>query len=286
MHALPNPHADSIFQLASNSSLPKEIPDLLQALLLGVQQVLGDNLVAVYLRGSLAMGDFDPATSDIDFFAIVEQRLSEAEFADLAAMHGQLAKLPNRYAEHLEGPYIDRAAARRFQPGEHHPTIARQECLTWYEHDYNWVLERWMVREHGLTLFGPSPETLIDPVSPDDLRAAVRLRLQDWVHWADQPDDPDWLLPRSHKAYVIETMCRALYTLTTGMLASKPLSITWALATLPEPWHTIVEQSQKWHADDTIDASIHSEVVKFVHMAATTHVSPHVEKRVPEEGTD
>ena len=57
----------------------------------------------------------------------------------------------------LEGPYIDRAAARRFRPGEHHPTIYRGEEFRWAEHKANWVLERWTVRELGITLLGPDP---------------------------------------------------------------------------------------------------------------------------------
>lgn len=265
MYPLSNPHPDAISQLASDPNIPKEIPELLNALLAGIQTALDDNLLAVYLRGSLATGDFDPKTSDVDFFVVTEHQLGETGFATIAAMHDQLAKLPNRYARHLEGTYIDRTAVRRFSPGEHFPTIFRQEQLVWYEHNYNWVLERWMIREQGIILCGPEPATLIAPVSSDDLRMAVRLRLRDWVDWANRPDDPAWLLPRNHKAYAIETMCRALYTLATGTLQSKPRAVAWALATLPDPWRTTVERSQKWHADETIDPSINLEIMRFIH---------------------
>lgn len=183
----------------------------------------------------------------------------------VAAMHNQLAKLPNRYAQHLEGTYIDHSAVKRFHPGERYPTIFCREKLIWYEHDYNWILERWMIREKGIILFGPSPDTLIDPISSDDLRMAVRLRLPSWVDWANRPDDPDWLLPRSHKAYAIETMCRALCTLATGTLQSKPQAVEWALAILPDPWRATVERSLMWHADSTIDPSINMEVMRFIH---------------------
>lgn len=242
-----------------------DIPGMLDALLSGTREILCGNLVAVYLRGSLALGDFDPAASDLDFFAITERRVSDTEFASLAALHTHLDHLPNRYAAELEGPYIDRAAARRFQPGQRHPTIGRGEALSWHEHGYNWVLERWAVREHGLTLLGPTPKTLIDPVTPDDIRAAVRLRLPDWAVWASQPDDdPEWLLPLAHKAYVVETMCRALCTLSTGALSSKPQAVAWALANLPEPWRTTVERSQTWHSDNTLNPTIVPEVCRFV----------------------
>jgi predicted nucleotidyltransferase len=179
MSPFPGSHPDAISQLASDRTIPKEIPELLKVLLLSIQEVLSDNLVGVYLRGSLATGDFDPRTSDVDFLVVTEHGLLEADFARLVTMHDQLATLPNRYAQHLEGTYIHRAAVRQFHPGERYPTIGRQERLIWYEHGYNWILERWMVREHGLILLGPSPATLINPITSDELRAAVRLRLPD-----------------------------------------------------------------------------------------------------------
>ncbi|GHO70071.1 streptomycin 3''-adenylyltransferase [Ktedonobacter sp. SOSP1-52] len=260
---------DVLARLTSDPTIPTTIPTLLDALLLGVQQMLGQNLVGLYLRGSLAMGDFDPLASDVDFFAVTEHLLTEAEFTDLTTMHDTLAKLPNPYAKHLEGAYIPRVSVRRFTLGERLPTLFRQEQLKWYEHDYNWVLERWVVREHGLTLCGPAPTTLVDPISATDLREAVRLRMPEWLRWANQPDDPDWQLHLGQKAYVIQTMCRALCTLATGTLPSKPQAVAWALATLPEPWHSTVEHSQAWHNKQTFDASLNPEIQRFIRMAVS-----------------
>jgi hypothetical protein len=234
---------------------------LLQA---GAHEALGANVVALYLRGSLVTADFDPEASDIDFFAVTKQRLTEREFAALEAMHAEFATLPNRYADQLEGPYMDRDAARRFRRGERHPTIARAEALLWREHHANWVFERWMLRSSGVTLFGPEPRALVDPVLRDEILAAARSNLVRWVEWINDPDDPDWLLPRGHKAYVVETMCRILFTLATGELAGKPQSVAWALETLPEPWRATVERSQTWRNDRAVDLSIAPEVVAFV----------------------
>src|SRR5438105_12096573 len=127
--------------------LPNEVAAMLNALLPGIQEALGSgNLVGVYLRGSLAMGDFDPTTSDLDFLAVTERPVSEAEYAALSVLHERLAKLSNRYAKDIEGAYIHRAAIRRFQLGKQHPTISRGGSLRWSEHGHNWVLERWTVR--------------------------------------------------------------------------------------------------------------------------------------------
>jgi hypothetical protein len=246
-----------------------DVTGMLEALLAGLRDGLGENLVGVYLRGSLVLGGFIPATSDIDVLAVTERTLTAAEFTALVALHTYLAALPNPYANRMEMAYIDRASLRRFESGLCHPTLGQGETLAWSEHRDNWILERWAVRMHGVALHGPDPRTLIDPIASDDLRAAVRVRLQDWVDWTDQPDDPDWLLPRSHKAYVVETMCRALYTLACGALCAKPHAVTWAMVTLPEPWRSTVERAQAWRTDTTLDLAIVPEVMRFVRWAAS-----------------
>jgi predicted nucleotidyltransferase len=248
--------------------LPPDVAAMLDALQIGVREALGANLLALYLRGSLVSGEFDPEASDIDFFAVTERRLTEREFAALETTHADFARSGNRYGDRLEGPYINRDAARRFRPGERHPTVARNEPLLWREQYANWVLERWMLRAWGVTLLGPEPQALIDPVTREEIRAAVRINMVRWVEWINQPDDPDWRLPRTEMAYIVETMCRVLYTLATGKLAGKPQSVAWALETSPAPWRTTVAHAQVWRNDQIIDPSIAPEVVAFIRWTA------------------
>ena len=254
-------------------NLPQDVSVFLEALLLGVQDALGDNLVGVYLRGSLALGDFIPATSDIDVLVVTERPVADAEFARLADLHARLAKSSYTYGNRHEIAYVDRAAWRRFEPGRRHPSLGQGEALAWSEHRDNWILERWTVRECGVALLGPEPHSLLDPVATEELRVAVRSRLRDWADWADQTDDPDWLLPRAHKAYVVETMCRALATLACGQLLSKPRAVSWALAHLPEPWRSTVERSQAWRTDQTVDLAAVQEAQRFVRWAASEGAS-------------
>jgi hypothetical protein len=250
--------------------LPQDVSALLDILLPRLRAILGTNVVGVYLRGSLAFGDFIPATSDIDVLMVTAHPITDAVFAALAAMHAELAQLPHPFAQRLEITYLDRNNLKQFQPGQHYPTLGQGEALGWSEHGANWVIERWTVREHGIVVLGPDPKGLIDPITPDDVRSATRSRLHDWATWANHPDDPDWFLPRSHKAYVVETMCRMLYTLACGVVASKPHAVQWARGTLPDPWRTLVEQSQAWRTDATRDLTIVPAVRAFVHWTVMT----------------
>ena len=250
---------------------PPEASALLNDLLAGVSQALGDNLLGFYLRGSLALGDFDPETSDVDILVVTHHPVSDAEFEALTQLHARIPAGHEADAHHYEISYIDRASLKRFAPGERrHPTTGTDWPFGRAEHRDNWVLERWIVREHGVALLGPDPKTLIDPIPPDELRAAVRSELQARVRdWAGGETAPDWLLPRSYQAFEIETVCRALYTLARGELPTKPQAVAWALETLPEPWRSLVERSQAWRADGTPDPSTVPEVMRFVRWAAS-----------------
>ncbi|OUC08472.1 hypothetical protein RY27_08790 [Litorilinea aerophila] len=246
--------------------VPPSVHDLLRALLVGIQDALSDNLVGVYLRGSLAYGDFDEATSDVDVLAVTGAPVDEPAFQRLVRLHEGLAELPNPFARRLEIAYVDQEAVRVFRPSLCHPTLGQGEGerLMWQEHRSNWILERWTVREHGRILWGPDPRTLIDPIAPQTLRQAVAERLGDWVTWAEDEGDPDWFLPLKHKAYVVETMCRILYALETGGLASKPQAVQWALQHLPRHWRALVQRAQAWRTDERVDLSPNGEVRRFV----------------------
>src|SRR3954468_16103686 len=66
-----------------------------------LKEVLGENLIGVYLTGSLAIGDFD-LTSDIDFIVVTERQLSDAEVKDVQKAHLNACSQDTRWARHLE----------------------------------------------------------------------------------------------------------------------------------------------------------------------------------------
>lgn len=233
-----------------------EVTAVLSLLLREVRGVLGADFVGMYLYGSLSLGDFDPASSDIDFLIVTERELPAQSVTDLAAMHARVAASGLEWADKLEGSYIPRAALRRYDPANNrHPTIGVDWAFGIGAHDRGWVIERQIVREHGVVVSGPSPATLIDPVSPDDLRAAVRDALDGF--WRVQLTEPEGRLPRLHmreyQAFAILTMCRALYTLDHGEVVSKPGAARWARETLPPPWPDLIAKALRWRHDTRAD---------------------------------
>lgn len=165
--------------------------------------------------------------------------------------------------------YIDRVTIRRWAVGQRHLRAETDASLHWEALRANSVIERWVVREHGITLLGRDPKTLIDPVSAEEMREAARseinIRIDDWA--GGQPM-PAWLGHRGAQGYEVETVCRALYTIATGELCSKPRAVAWAMEALPAEWRPLIEWSQQYKKDRTQDASRLEEVAAFVRYAA------------------
>jgi len=245
--------------MTADSSLtpprPTPYPDVnaaLRALLSGVQSILGGHFRGLYLSGSLALGDFAAYRSDIDIIVVTETDLSGDLLSALRAMHARFSASDSPWATEVEAAYIPRDALRRYDPTDAcHPHIERGAGETLELDDLNsgWIIQRSILREHGVVVAGPDLRTLIDPVHPDDLRRAVVTLMDE--QWGPMREDPTplhrWQI--GYHAYAVLTMCRMLYTLTFGVVVSKPAAARWARATLDGRWAALIEQALMWRKD-------------------------------------
>jgi Domain of unknown function (DUF4111)/Nucleotidyltransferase domain len=221
---------------------------ILRAVLDGARAILGDRFVGMYLYGSLALGDFDPASSDIDFLVVTDADLPADRVEALQALHDRIAARDSPWATEIEGSYIPRDALRRYDPGHAlHPLIDRGGRLRLEQHEIDTVIKLHGLRERGIVLAGPPPATLIDPVSPDDLRHAVVELMRIW--WAPMRRDPTRLRHYGYQVYAVLTMCRTLHTLRHGTVVSKPVAARWALAELDPRWVPLIERALAWRKD-------------------------------------
>jgi predicted nucleotidyltransferase len=237
-----------------------EVNELLNLLLWNVKRILDDQFVGMYLYGSLASGDFDPETSDIDFLVVTAGTLSEGKIAELEAMHNETWATSNRRAGELEGSYVPRDLIRRHDPdGAPCPTVNEGKFFV-DKRGSDWIIQRHVVREYGIVVEGPDPKRLIDFVSPDDIRGAVLGILQEW--WFPMLEDPSWLRDHGAKyhAFAVITMCRVLHALEHGTIVSKPRAVQWARGKLGEPWMTLIDKavavSRNQQQDDFLEETL------------------------------
>src|SRR6185437_13654186 len=102
----------------------------------------------------------------------------------------------------------------------------------------DWLINWYVVREKGVALFGPSPKTLIDPISREELVQAVEDSAR-WWRGRVENHEP-W--HRNAQVYAILTMCRALYTFKTTDFVSKRQAALWAQTAMPE-WAPVIRRA-------------------------------------------
>lgn len=108
------------------------------------------------------------------------------------------------------------------------------------------MIDRHVVREHGVALAGPDPRTLIDPVDAGDLRDAVVSLLHGW--WMPAPTCRRWLDNPFYRSYAVLTMCRMRYTLQYSVVVSKPITARWAQAALDARWEASHQDPGRCHS--------------------------------------
>jgi hypothetical protein len=220
-----------------------EVNTIVADLVAGVQALLGDQVIGIYLDGSLAYGDFDQ-NSDIDFIVVTRDEISSDHFVALQHLHDQITASASPWATELEGSYISQRALWRHDPvNAYHPNIERgpTERLKMVQHGTGWVIHRQIMREQGIVICGPPPHTLIDAITPSDLRQAVQHSLRDWA--PELLANTYWSAAEGYHSYIVLTLCRILYTIATGSIASKRSSVVWARSALTSPWRELIEHA-------------------------------------------
>jgi len=206
-----------------------ELNSVLRDLVDSVQAVLSNNFVGAYLQGSFAVGDFD-LHSDVDFIMVIEEELSHEEVLGLQGVHERIYGLDIPWAQHLEGSYFPKEVLRSY---------ARLGGPLWYldhgsrsliQSDHcNTVLVRWVVREYGVTLAGPSPALLVDPIPAETLRKEIMATIHDWGQ--EILANPDPFNNRFYQAFIVLNYCRMLHDLHRGFPGSKLEGAEWAKLT-------------------------------------------------------
>jgi hypothetical protein len=102
----------------------------------------------------------------------------------------------------------------------------------------NTAVVRWVLREHGVVLAGPKPGSLVDPVTPEQLREEALRGMGPYVEWAHEGAMSRWKQP-----YLVLTFCRMLHTLHAGVVASKREAAEWALAALDPEWASLIQRA-------------------------------------------
>ena len=175
---------------------------------------------------------------------VTDTDLSDELVRGLEALHVRLWNSGLKWAVKLEGAYVPQHTLRRYNPDSAPCPTINEGRFYLDQQGSDWIIQRYILREYGAAVCGPSLKSSIDPVTPDDLRRAVSGVLREW--WQPMLANPGWIRNREYEAYATLTMCRALHALEYGDIVSKRAAARWAQQTLDEKWSHLIDRALAW----------------------------------------
>jgi predicted nucleotidyltransferase len=240
-----------------------DVNRMLELLQRRIQEILGANLLGLYVSGSLVTGDFDELVSDIDLVAVTQTALSTVEAERLEAFHRELPRQEKTWEHRVEVAYISAEALRTFRT---RPStigiVSPGEPFHTKDADKDWLINWYVLRTHGIPLLGPAPAAFVAPISKEELVQWVREHIPSWRGRIDE----SWR--RNSQVYATLTMCRALYLARTGDFVSKRWAATWAIRELPA-WAPLIERAlrswrEDWYNEQVDHGATRPETIRFV----------------------
>lgn len=223
---------------------PKDINDAEQIILTIKQEfskILGDQLMGIYVHGSLAQRCFHWNTSDIDFIAVVHSPLTlEEKVALVRTLSDMKDDLPPRG---VEMSIMLREVCRDMPypaPFELHYSPMWEKdflkdpesfCQSMHGVDYDLASHIMSLHHAGIAVYGPSIARVFGEVQPSDFLDAIRRDLKSIYQTLE--DEP---------VYGLLTLCRALIYVREGAVESKQEAGHWAIEHLDQRYRPILQE--------------------------------------------
>lgn len=213
------------------------------------KEILRDNLVGVYLHGSLVMGCFNPQKSDIDLIIVVEQPLTDTvkrAYIEMTVEYNALGP-----AKGIEMSIVLREVCKPFvypTPYELHFSAGH---LEWFEEapdeyiremngtDKDLAAHFTIINKRGRCLYGTPIEDVFAEVPSGDYMDSI---------WFDVEGAAEEIT--EYPMYLILNLARVLAYKQEGLVLSKKEGGDWALGRLPAEYRPLIADALREYSEN------------------------------------
>ena len=218
---------------------PRETRDLLARIVESQQRILGDNLIGVYLHGSLAMGCWSTECSDIDFIVVVKRALKisakKAIIRDLLNISNDAPPKGLEMSVVLELHVSDFIYPTPFElhfSNEHQQRyIDDPDYICGNDIDRDLAAHFTVIKNYGVCLWGRAIDETFGEVPEADYIDSLMYDLE----------DIDSLILRD-PVYGVLNLCRVLCYLREKRIVSKAEGGKWACRNVRQEFVSLVER--------------------------------------------
>ena len=230
------------------------------------KEILGDNLVGVYLHGSSVMGCFNPQKSDIDLIVVVKRPLSDEvkrAYLDMVVEYNALGP-----AKGIEMSVVLQKVCKPFvypTPYELHFSAG---YLDWYKEDPDEYIHEMngtdkdlaahftIINKRGKCVYGAPIDEVFAQVPSGDYMDSI---------WFDVEGAAKEIT--KYPMYLILNLARVLAYKEEGLVLSKKEGAEWALGHLPAEYRPPVADALREYtenADVVYDKALAKRYAKYV----------------------
>lgn len=229
------------------------------------KEILGENLVGVYLHGSAVMGCFNEKKSDIDLMVVVNEEITaEAKKRYIDMVVRLNADAPEKG---IEMSIVRKAVCKPFvypTPFDLHFSVGH---LEWYKAnptdyiakmngvDSDLAAHFTIIYHRGKCLYGEEITSVFEKVDREYYLDSIFSDIENAA--TDIITNP---------VYIILNLCRVLAYKQGGLILSKKEGGEWGLKTIPERYHALVLQAlceyttnevKEWNETDTREFALY-----------------------------
>lgn len=208
------------------------------------QRLLKENLLGVYLHGSLALGGFKPERSDIDLIVVTAQQIELEVKREIVELLLRISRFPRP----VEISFLVKQAIFPYQnplPYDLHYSEKWRDKMQQAVRDGGWrqwnatiqydpdlAVHLTVLRQHGICLYGEPIAEALPQVPEQDFRAGIIDDLREAM--GKRLNDP---------MYFVLNACRVEAYVREGQILSKDAGGEWGRAHLPEQFRVLIEQA-------------------------------------------
>lgn len=237
-----------------------DVNDVLCFLAQSIQNIFGNQLVGIYLTGSLTYGDFDMGRSDVDLAVVLKNPASGEKIEQIKKLHQDTEQKFEKWSKRIECSYIPLEMLKSILPPEK-PRPYFGGGIFYPEAPYGneWIINQYFLYKCGIALIGPDFKTLVEPINTKDVQEASIRDL--YKEWEPKITDAAYLEDSHQQSYVVLNLCRILYTVMQNDAVSKKVATSWAKQEYPE-WKDLIEAADNWHYGIKMERQ--KEVIEFI----------------------
>ena len=225
-----------------NNRLSEILVPTLESYIFQVNQQLPGFLEAFYIVGSIALDEFNPHFSDVDFIAVTSHLATEEEIKTLLEIHQKVERSFPHWK--LSGVYL-----LSFDIGKQSREIGErlvyhdgklQSQANFEANPVTW----WILKNGGISVLGFNPRELPIAIDENYLVTWTAGNMNTyWKSWTRQPGKLLAMLSDWGIQWTVLGVARQFYTIREKKVITKQRAGEYLLSVVPQKWHRIIKEA-------------------------------------------